>query len=99
MVVVKGGGTTYQIGSGKELAWENVPSWFKESVEEDYTSEGGGSYILQMREFGECVLAGTQPETGGDEALRALAVIEAMEQSVENHSVVEVNDILSKAQR
>ena len=49
-----------------------------------------------MREFGDCVLRGTQPETGGEQGLRALAVIEAMVKSVENHSVVELNDILNK---
>ena len=66
----------------------------KETIEEDFSSEGAGSYILQMREFGDCVLQGMQPETGGEQGLRALAVIEAMVRSVENHSVVELNDIL-----
>ncbi len=67
---------------------------FKEAIEEDFSNEGAGSYILQMREFGECVLHGKQPETGGDEGLRALAVVEAMVKSVENHAVVELNEIL-----
>jgi predicted dehydrogenase len=66
----------------------------KETTEEDFSSEGAGSYILQMREFGDCVLQRKQPETGGEQGLRALAVIEAMVRSVENHSVVELNDIL-----
>jgi UDP-N-acetylglucosamine 3-dehydrogenase len=66
----------------------------KETIEEDFSSEGAGSYILQMREFGDCVLQRKQPETGGEQGLRALAVIEAMVKSVENHSVVELNDIL-----
>lgn len=70
---------------------------FKEAIEEDYSSEGAGSFVLQMREFGNCVLHGTRPETGAEEGLRALAVIEAMVHSVENHSVVEVNDILKQA--
>jgi predicted dehydrogenase len=70
---------------------------FKESTEEDFSSEGAGSYILQMREFGECVLRGARPETGGEEGLRALAVIAAMEQYVENHSTVEVDEILRRA--
>jgi predicted dehydrogenase len=69
---------------------------FKEAIEEDFSSEGAGSYILQMREFGECILHGKQPETGGQEGLRALAAIEAMVQSVENHAVVELNDILKR---
>ena len=67
---------------------------FKESIHEDYSSEGAGSYILQMREFGECVLQGTKTETGGTEGLRALAVIEAMVKSAEKHTVVELSDIL-----
>jgi predicted dehydrogenase len=68
----------------------------KETIEEDFGSEGAGSYILQMREFGDCVLRGTQPETGGEEGLRALAVVEAMSQSVENHVVVEIKEILGR---
>jgi predicted dehydrogenase len=68
----------------------------KETIEEDFSSEGAGSYILQMQEFGNCVLRGAEPETGGTEGLRALAVIEAMVKSVENHSVVEMDDILKE---
>jgi predicted dehydrogenase len=68
----------------------------KETIEEDFSSEGAGSYILQMREFGDCVLRGTQPETGGEEGMRALAVVEAMSQSVENHVVVEIKEILGR---
>jgi predicted dehydrogenase len=68
----------------------------KETIEEDFSTEGSGSYILQMREFGECVLKGLQPETGGEEGLRSLAVVEAMGRSVENHAVVEMKEILGK---
>jgi predicted dehydrogenase len=71
----------------------------KETIVEDFSSEGAGSYILQMREFGECVLHGGQPETGGREGLRALAVVEAMTKSVVNHSVVELSEILHKEQQ
>ena len=67
---------------------------FKEAIEEDFSAEGAGSYILQMREFGDCILKGKQPETGGLEGLRALAVVEAMVRSVENHTVVELTEIL-----
>ena len=67
---------------------------FKESIQEDYGSEGAGSYILQMREFGECILRGQRTETGGTEGLRALAIIEAMVKSVEHHTVVELRDLL-----
>lgn len=34
MVVVKGGGSTYQIGSGKEMAWDDVPQSFKKILDE-----------------------------------------------------------------
>jgi predicted dehydrogenase len=67
---------------------------FKEAIDEDFSTEGAGSYIQQMREFGECVLHGKQAETGGEEGLRALAVVEAMVKSVENHTVIELKEIL-----
>lgn len=65
-----------------------------ETREEDFSAEGAESYILQMREFGECVRTGKTPETGGEEGLRALAVIEAMVASVTKRSVVEIDEIL-----
>lgn len=65
-----------------------------ETREEDFSVEGAESYILQMREFGECVRTGKTPETGGKEGLRALAVIEAMVASVTKRSVVEIDEIL-----
>mmetsp|Transcript_70563 Transcript_70563/g.82213 ORF Transcript_70563/g.82213 Transcript_70563/m.82213 type:complete len:90 (+) Transcript_70563:147-416(+) len=34
MVVIKGGGTTYQISSGKQMPWEDVPEQFKRLVSE-----------------------------------------------------------------
>lgn len=67
---------------------------WKESREEEFSSEGGESYTLEMREFGECVLKGTAPETGGLEGLEALAVIEAMVQSVESQTIVNVQSLL-----
>ena len=33
MVVVKGGGTTYEITSGKVMPWTEVPQWFKDQAE------------------------------------------------------------------
>jgi hypothetical protein len=33
MVTVRGGGETYQISSGKQMPWEDVPGWFKESLD------------------------------------------------------------------
>lgn len=66
---------------------------FQEEIEEDFSTEGAESYVLQMREFGECVLNGKKPETGGEEGLRALAVIEAMAKSANTHSIIDVKDI------
>ena len=68
---------------------------YKETREEDFRGEGAESYILQMREFGECVLKGSSPETGGEEGLQALAVVEAMARSVETHTVIEVSSVLA----
>jgi predicted dehydrogenase len=67
---------------------------YKEVQEEDFGRERAESYILQMREFGECVLKGSKPETGGEEGLLALAVVEAMARSVETHSVIGVSSVL-----
>ncbi|MBI3787712.1 MAG: hypothetical protein HY276_05575, partial [Ignavibacteriales bacterium] len=68
---------------------------FHEANEEDFSAEGAESYILQMREFGECVLSGKKPETGGEEGLRALAAIEAMVKSVSTRSIIEIKSILN----
>jgi hypothetical protein len=32
MVTVRGGGETYQIASGKQMEWGEVPPWFKEAM-------------------------------------------------------------------
>jgi predicted dehydrogenase len=61
---------------------------------EEFTGEGAESYELQMQEFGECVLNNRLPETGGEEGLRALAVIEAMAQSVARSAVIDVEHLL-----
>jgi predicted dehydrogenase len=66
----------------------------KEARDETF-QEGAGSYNLQMQEFGDCILQQREPETGGREGLRALAVIEAMTQSVAQSTVVRIADILS----
>ena len=66
----------------------------KEAKEESF-DEGAGSYNLQMREFGDCVLHKREPETGGREGLRALAVIEAMSQSVAQKKAINIADILA----
>ncbi len=62
---------------------------------EDFTaSEGARSYILQMREFGECVRTGHEPETGGREGLHAVAVVEAMARSAASGTTIDVSELL-----
>ncbi len=64
-------------------------------VREESFPEGAGSYNLQMQEFGDCILHHRAPETGGPEGLRALAVIEAMTQSVAQSKMIRIADILA----
>ena len=64
-------------------------------VREETFPEGAGSYNLQMQEFGDCILHHRAPETGGREGLRALAVIEAMTQSVAHSMMIRIADILA----
>ena len=64
-------------------------------VREETFQEGAGSYNLQMQEFGDCISWNQEPETGGKEGLRALAVIEAMSQSVIQSRMISVAEILS----
>jgi predicted dehydrogenase len=64
-------------------------------VREESFQEGAGSYNLQMQEFGDCILRNREPETGGMEGLRALAVIEAMTQSVAQSRAIVLADILA----
>lgn len=63
-------------------------------TEESFETEGAESYVLEMREFGDCILTGRQPETGGTEGLRAVAVVEAMLKSLQKKRVIEINDIM-----
>ncbi len=63
-------------------------------TEESFETEGAESYVLEMREFGDCILTGGQPETGGTEGLRAVAVVEAMLKSLQNKRVIEINEIM-----
>jgi predicted dehydrogenase len=69
-----------------------------EARNEDFRDEGAGSYILQMKEFGDCILHGRPPETGGEEGLNALAVIEAMTRSMTEGRHVAVRDIIRSAE-
>ena len=66
-----------------------------ETKDEDFPDEGTRSYTLQMREFGECVLTGRQPETDGPGGLRALAAIEAMTRSVAERRTVRISEVLA----
>jgi UDP-N-acetylglucosamine 3-dehydrogenase len=68
--------------------------WEKTVEHEDYSDEGAESYYLEMKEFGDCVLKGVQPETSGEVGLRALAVVEAMLLSAEEGRAVEVADLV-----
>ncbi len=72
-----------------------LPGKPTESHAEDFPDEGAWSYILQMREFGECVLTGRRPETAAEEGLRALAVIQAMTRSAERAEIVDINRVLN----
>jgi len=66
----------------------------KSILQEDFSSEGSASYAEEMEEFGECVLTKRKPETSGEEGLQALAVIEAMVQSLNTRKIVEIKDLL-----
>jgi predicted dehydrogenase len=57
---------------------------------ESFPNEGADSYMLQMKEFGDCINTGSRPETGIDEGIHALAVIEAMMQSVRTDAAIDV---------
>jgi predicted dehydrogenase len=61
----------------------------------DYSDEGILSFVLELEEFGKCIIDKSQPETDGNVGLQALAVIEAMTISVDKGKVVEVSQILN----
>lgn len=67
------------------------------ALDEDFSSEGQASFVEEMNEFGECVLTGKKPETGGEEGLQALAVIEAMSESLKTRTVVNMDNILRRS--
>lgn len=58
-------------------------------------NEGLESYMLQMEEFGDSIVYGTRPETGGEEGLHNLAVIEAMIRSIDSGNSIYIDDILN----
>ncbi len=64
------------------------------ALTKEFPNEGFLSYREEMNEFGDCVINSKQPETGGEEGLRALAVIEAMVQSIATRRVIDMKEIL-----
>jgi len=68
--------------------------WEKAVEQDDYSDEGAESYYLEMKEFGDCILNGTEPETNGEVGLEALSVVEAMLISAEEGRAVEVVSVL-----
>jgi predicted dehydrogenase len=65
----------------------------KNTETEGFPNEGSDSYILQMKNFAECIESGARPETGIEEGVHALAVIEAMMESVRTGAVVRMNTV------
>lgn len=60
----------------------------------EFPDEGFLSYREEMTEFGDCVLNSKQPETDGGVGLRALAVIEAMVQSIASRRIIDMKEVL-----
>ncbi|GJQ20153.1 MAG: oxidoreductase [Bacteroidia bacterium] len=63
-------------------------------LEQDFSAEGYASYEEEMEEFGRCVLEGREPETNGEGGVAALAVIEAMTESLKSGRIIDVKEIL-----
>jgi predicted dehydrogenase len=64
------------------------------AMTKEFPDEGFSSYREEMTEFGDCVIHSKQPETGGEVGLRALAVIEAMVQSIATRRIVDMKEVL-----
>jgi predicted dehydrogenase len=70
---------------------ESIEHGRQEIVESNsFPNEGAESYILQMKEFGDCIQNGLCPETGVEVGVHALRVVEAMMQSVRTGAVVDL---------
>ncbi len=51
MVVVKGGGETYQIGNGKYVPTENdLPQWFKDNMDMQETNCNGDARCVELKD-------------------------------------------------
>lgn len=88
------GGTLSCSENGVSLDLLRDGSLQRESTENG--GEGLASFVEEMNEFGDCVRSGKKPETGGKEGLEALAVVEAMFQSVKTKRVINVDSMLRR---
>jgi hypothetical protein len=52
MVVIKGGGATYQVTSGKQVPWEEVPDGFKRALAEQ---EEIAACVSLRRQAEQCI--------------------------------------------
>jgi predicted dehydrogenase len=62
------------------------------TVEMSFSDEGSESYVLEMREFAQCIRSGKKPETDGIAGLRAVQVLEKMLFSVKTGKVSKITD-------
>ena len=70
MVVVKGGGETYQIGNGKYVASEQeLPQWFKDNMDMQETNCNGEAKCVELRDKAQQCMQ----EKGNYDACAALA--------------------------
>ena len=54
MVVVKGGGQTYQIGNGKYVpSEEELPQWFKDNLDMQQTNCNGSQKCVEMKDIAQ----------------------------------------------
>nr|CCC90324.1 conserved hypothetical protein [Trypanosoma congolense IL3000] len=52
MVVLKGGGTTYAVGNGRQMAWGDVPGDFKQRLAEQEEI----APCVEMRKVAQCCI-------------------------------------------
>ena len=62
-----------------------------ESIPEDIEVETPNPIAEEFREFGECILSGKRPETGGPEARAAVAVLEAAVESAKTGKTIRLD--------
>lgn len=84
------------LGTQANVRWDRATGLLLET-EEGRTQlpvAENDTVLEEIEEFARCIRAGTTPEVGGDEALRALAVIEAAVLSNERGRPVEIAELL-----